>query len=356
MSSLALRLGRRLPWLGIFGLGLALSGGAEAARPGRDRDPLHRDGPTTSAAEIPALAALLQKAQWEPTPELSGVFRAGSIYEVTSTGHRPLATGCFEATATSSTYTSTELVTSLQAGVSVRAGLGSGEASGSFVKKVRFATPTQLSLPTIDLELSEACLGKLRRQPAETLRSAYVVQEVLVAQISEQTCGRVDSSGRFVGLGSAEAELAVACAMESLEPVAVGYRTVPLLRLMDKALPSIPMALPTTRPTAKPERLVRRGGATFCLEGGGELPACFEVHSKDGFSGLQVLDRALREIGCDEQEQVVRLLMDWRRHRTNTLICALSFYGAPFAGIPGGKARRNLEDLSRAWQGCVAGD
>lgn len=347
---------RAARWLGVCALGLSLSLTA-AARPARSRgldDPV---GLTTRAADIPVLAALLAQAQWEPTPELSGVFRAGSIYEVTATGHRPLATGCFAATPTISTYTSTELVTSLQAGVSVRAGLGSGEASGSFVKKVRFATPTQQSLSTIDLELSEDCLGRLRRQRPETLAGAYVVQEVLVAQISEQTCGRVDSAGRFVGFGAAEAEYAAACAMESLEPVAVGYRTVPLSRLMDGALPSLAppaVAAPGRPPAPRRERLVRRGGATFCLEGGGALADCFEVHSKDGFAGLAVLDQALRVIGCEEQEQIISLMMDWRRHRTNTLACAFSFYGAPFAGIPGGKARRDLEAVSRAWQRCVA--
>jgi len=205
----------------------------DAARRARER------GPVASASEIPALAALLQKAQWEPTPELSGVFAAGALFEVTAMGHRSLATGCIAAPPQVHTYTSAELVTSLQAGVSIGGPLAFGGGAGaSIVKKVKFGTPSQVSIPRLDLELTEACRVKLERMPKARIDQSYVVQEVLKAEISEQTCGKVDASGRFVGLGAAEAEYASACAQASLEPVAVGYRTVPLAELLGESAPA----------------------------------------------------------------------------------------------------------------------
>ena len=45
-------------------------------------------GPTASAAEIPALAKLLDKAGWDATPELSGVFQVGRIFLDDGEGHR----------------------------------------------------------------------------------------------------------------------------------------------------------------------------------------------------------------------------------------------------------------------------
>jgi hypothetical protein len=198
----------------------------DAARAAADR------GPAASASEIPALANLLAKAGWTPTPELSGVFKAGSIFETTAIGHRPLATNCFAAQPEESTYTAADIVTSLQAGVSVGGPLASGGAYAGIVKKVKFGTPTQVSIPGMDLELSKSCEEKLKRLPMSRIQSSYVVQEVLKAEISEQTCGKVDARGSFVGLGSAEAEYAAACAQSSLEPVAVGYRTVPLAELL----------------------------------------------------------------------------------------------------------------------------
>jgi formylglycine-generating enzyme required for sulfatase activity len=189
-------------------------------------------GVAASAAEIPALAKLLEKAGWTPTPELSGVFKPGSIFEQTALGHRSLADSCIAAPPRENTYTAAEVVTSLQAGVSVGGPLVGGGGYAGIIKKVKFGTPTQVTIPLLDLELSQSCTEKLSRLPTSRIQSAYVVQEVLKAEISEQTCGKVDARGSFVGLGAAEGEYAAACAQASLEPVAVGYRTMPLADLL----------------------------------------------------------------------------------------------------------------------------
>jgi formylglycine-generating enzyme required for sulfatase activity len=223
--------------LPIF-LGLSVCGGAVAWARDRKSDAEEAAkaaatrGPVASASEIPALASLLAKAGWTPTPELSGVFKAGSIFEVSGASHNLLSSSCFSTVPEESTYTAAELVTSLQAGVSVGGPLAGGGAYAGIVKKVKFGTPTQVSIPGLDLELSKSCEEKLRKLPMGRISSAYVVREVLKAEISEQTCGKVDARGNFVGLGSAEAEYAAACAQASLEPVAVGYRTVPLAELL----------------------------------------------------------------------------------------------------------------------------
>lgn len=113
-------------WFAVLGMGVL---SVAWARPKRDEaadavKAATERGPAASAAEIPALANLLAKAGWTPTPELSGVFRAGSIFETTAIGHRSLADNCIAAAPRESTYTAAELVTSLQAGVAV----GRGEA------------------------------------------------------------------------------------------------------------------------------------------------------------------------------------------------------------------------------------
>ncbi len=60
------------------------------------------------------------------------------------------------------------------------------------------------------------------------------MRELLRAEIAEQTCGRLNAEGRIVRLGSADAAMAAACAQASLEPVGVGYRTVPLNEVLAK--------------------------------------------------------------------------------------------------------------------------
>jgi formylglycine-generating enzyme required for sulfatase activity len=220
-----------LPPIAIFGCTAALARDENGETEAEVRATLDR-GAAASAAEIPALAALLQKAQWEPTPELSGVFKPGSIFEETALGHRSLADNCIVALPRENTYTAAEVVTSLQAGVSVGGPLAGGGGYAGIVKKVKFGTPTQVTIPRLDLELTQDCRVKLAQMSKASIDQSYVVQEVLKAEISEQTCGKVDASGRFIRLGAAEAEYAAACAQASLEPVAVGYRTMPLADLL----------------------------------------------------------------------------------------------------------------------------
>jgi hypothetical protein len=298
---------------------------------------------------MPALATLLAAADWAPTPELSGVFEPGVIFaeEAEGQGHRPLARGCVATAPTDSSYTAAELVTQLQAGVAVG---GFVRGSTSFVKKLRFETPVQRSIATLDLVLTADCAARLARLDAQTLARAYVVQEVLSARISEQTCGEVDAAGRFVGLGGADAALTEACAQVSLEPVAVGYRTVPLARLW--AAPAAAAADTAPLPPARRPAvaLVHAGGAELCVVVGGAAPSCAKVRGKDDFAGLARLQDALG--ACPEAPDMAAALMDWRRHRVNRAVAIGTMYGAPFAGIPGKKARAALAAAQAAAARC----
>jgi len=188
--------------------------------------------PSASAADIPALADLLDRAGWEATPELSGVFQPGSVFMETENGHTEMIRDCFEAAPASNTYTAAEIVTQLQAGVRFGAGIGRFGASGGIEKRVSFDTPVHTTIERLAMIPTPMCLNKLSRASEEARRGMYVVQEVLSAVITEQTCGKVDVRGQFVGLGSAEASASRACARESLEPVAVGYRVIPIADLL----------------------------------------------------------------------------------------------------------------------------
>lgn len=218
--------------------------------------------PTSSAAEIPALAALLEKGKWTPTPELSGRYNVGTIIDLSKGDHRIVARSCFSRAPIVSPYIGAELVASMQAGVAVRAGGGSAAASGELVKKVKFGTPTTESLESLYMKLSSECARLLEDQNPAKLAQMYVVQEVLKAEIAEQSCGRVDARGTFVGLGSAEVEYSQACNQETLEPVVVGYRTLPLVEVLPEGAAKtqtvtalsakLPASEPATGPVSRP--------------------------------------------------------------------------------------------------------
>jgi formylglycine-generating enzyme required for sulfatase activity len=191
-----------------------------------------RSGLASSASEVPALAQLLEKAGWKATPELSGVFKPGHVFQVTTYGHQLLAASCSGGVVEENSYTGADIVTSFNAGVAVSALGFRSNMEGELVKKVKFDVPVQLSIARLDLEPTAACRAKLNKLSSRDLESSYMIQEVLRAKVAEQTCGRVDGQGRFVGLTTVDSELAMACAQASHDPVAVGMRVVPLTELL----------------------------------------------------------------------------------------------------------------------------
>jgi len=236
-------------------VGLAFLSTAEARKP-----KAANAKPSANASEIPALAELLDRTGWTPTPELSGAFQAGHVFRATGMGHRLVTDTCVASKARESTYTETAMLTSLQAGVSV--GVGHRAAlSSSITKKVKFGTPTHHAIPELELAATSDCAAKLKRLPS--LDDMYVVQEVLMATITEQTCGSLDANGRFVsGLANVDASVQQACAQASLEPVAVGYRTAPLANLLLGTAPTPGgVAGPGPQPTTPSP-----GASTDCVQ------------------------------------------------------------------------------------------
>lgn len=209
--------------------------------PSVDAGRLSSGKPATS--EVPALEKILRTGNWEPTPEMSGRYAVGTILDTSAGDHRIMAANCFEQNPLVAPYVGAEVVASMQAGVSMP--LGRGRAGGELVKKVKFGTPTTESLERLYMKLTPTCSQLLVELPPENLAQMYIVQEVLKADIAEQTCGSLDASGRIVGLGAADASFSQACSMESLEPVAVGYRTLPLAELLPKEMRAEVLAVAT---------------------------------------------------------------------------------------------------------------
>jgi len=218
---------------------------AAFAGPGKRAKRLGSAAPAVNATEIPALAGLLNKAGWTATPELSGVFQVGRIFKDDGTGHSLMVRDCFEAESGSDPYTSAEVVSHLRAGV--RVGLRA-KGSASLVRKVKFDAPVHHTLERLAMVPSLECAAMLETATKEEQGSMYAVQEVLTAVITEQRCGRLDASGRFV-VASADASLEQVCSQESLKPVAVAYRSVPVQELkMPEISPKVVQAPPTMTP------------------------------------------------------------------------------------------------------------
>lgn len=266
---------------------------------------------------IRPLTELLDDAGWTETPELSGVFKVGSIFRVRDGGHGLMMRHCFNAVQETDTYTSMEVVSQLQAGVSVRTGFFGAKASGEVVKRVRFGTPEHHTIERLAMEPTEDCMIRLAKLPERELDEMYAVTEVLTAEISEQTCGKVDAKGRFVVFGKAEAELTAACALESLEPVAVAMRTVPLRELIDEAV--------------RPQTVVK--SAEDC-PWGGELSSLMVTPKyllingrKLDLRGAENTAKAVDEVHRCGHPAAARAIHKWQANRRTSVIAGYTLVG-----------------------------
>ena len=207
--------------------------------------------PAVNAADIPALAGLLDKAGWTATPELSGVFQVGRIFKDDGSGHSLMVRDCFSTEVGSDPYTSAEVVNHLEAGVQVGFGI-QASASAAMVRTVRFEQPVHHTLARLAMVPTAECTAMLTSASPGERSTMYAVQEVLTAVITEQRCGTLDANGRFVAT-SGEMSLERSCSQTSEEPVAVAYRSVAVADLMPSAVaPQTVLLTPPVRSIGSP--------------------------------------------------------------------------------------------------------
>ncbi len=168
---------------------------------------------STSAQGIPALAKILAEAEWDVTPEMSGIFAPGAIFEQTSKGHQLWSNTCIEAKPQAFPYVAMEMTSALQGGVQVQVGVGSVGASAKLLRKVSFGTPDQITIPKASLRLSQSCVELLEEGAHQglDLSAFYLIKEVLSAQIRGCEEWDLGASGSVLGLGSADLGASRSC-------------------------------------------------------------------------------------------------------------------------------------------------
>lgn len=173
--------------------------------------------------------------EWTVPPAPSGIYQVGSIFYADNTF---AGQNCLTTEASKFPHVDTELVRELQAGVSVNVGSQGGGVSTDIVQRLKLGTVNQSAVPDLSLELTDSCRRALqtKTERGESISGAHIVTEALSAQITQQTCGKVDAKGRFkiftVADLQADATLKEACTVTSLEPVVVGYKTASVEALL----------------------------------------------------------------------------------------------------------------------------
>ncbi|MEC8425801.1 MAG: hypothetical protein VX000_18580, partial [Myxococcota bacterium] len=125
------------------------------------------------------------------------------------------------------------IAATLAGGVSARLGVARGVASAGVEKRLSFVDPEQRTISLAKLRPTQECSeGVQTAATFEDLSNAIVLHDVLVAVIKNTVCARADASGGVVALGEAEAAVFAECVQESDGQVPLGYKAVPLRKLL----------------------------------------------------------------------------------------------------------------------------
>jgi formylglycine-generating enzyme required for sulfatase activity len=190
--------------------------------------------PAVAIDRVPTLQEVVEAEGWTATPTQSGIYKPGTVLVPNARGtHDVVANSCVAAEPTVEVMSQSSIASTLKGGVKGNLGVGSAAASAGITKQLTFVDPEQRTIPLGLLQPTKECRAQLDAASSfSNLSSAILVNDVLVAIIKNTVCKRVEASGKVTALGAAEAAGFSDCVQESDGQVPVGFKSVPLGRLV----------------------------------------------------------------------------------------------------------------------------
>ncbi len=218
-----------MPVLAAFLLAITLP--AQARRPD-----------VATVAAVPSIEAVVSAEGFTPTPSQSEIYTPGAVLVPNGRGgHDVVLEACVDVEPSISVMSQSSIATTLAGGVSARLAMARGSAHAGIEKRLSFVDPEQRTIPLARLRPTEACLTGVRTAGAlQDLSEAIVLHDVLVAIIKNTVCTKADASGGMVAIGEAEAAAYSECVQESDGQVPLGYKAVPLSKVLALAGDAIP--------------------------------------------------------------------------------------------------------------------
>lgn len=200
------------------------------------------------APKVPSIEEVVTAEGFTPTPSQSDIYKPGTVLVPNGRGgHDVVVESCVDAEPSVAIMSQSSIASTLSGGVSARLGVARGDASGSIEKRLSFVDPEQRTIPLAKLRPTEDCVSGVHTAGSlQDLSSAIVLHDVLVAIIKNSVCTKADASGGVVALGAAEAATYSECVMESDGQVPLGYKALPLSKVLAVAGGAVPTAAPST--------------------------------------------------------------------------------------------------------------
>jgi len=220
------------------------------------------------AAKVPSIEEVVSAEGFTPTPSQSEIYRPGAVLVPNGRGgHDVVVESCVDVEPSISIMSQSSIATTLAGGVSARLGMARGAASAGVEKRLSFVDPEQRTIPLAKLIPTTECTSGVQTvEGFKDLSSAIVLHDVLVAIIKNSVCTKADAAGGVVALGAAEASAFSECVQESDGQVPLGYKALPLRRLISEPngsdLAIGPAAVPQSAGNGVPDAVERASTPT----------------------------------------------------------------------------------------------
>lgn len=210
---------------------------------------------TPSVPRVPTIEDVVLDEGFTPTPSQSEMYHPGAVLVPNSRGgHDVVVADCIGVEPAIAIMSQSSIATTLSAGVSARLSAVRGEVHTGIEKRLSFVNPEQRTISLGQLRPTEQCLDEVQNAARlQDLSGAVVLHDVLVAIVQNTVCTKADASGRVIALGEAEAAAYSECVQESDAQVPLGYKALPLdkvLAVVDAPVPVSPISTPASSPAA----------------------------------------------------------------------------------------------------------
>jgi len=204
--------------------------------------------------KVPSIEAVVKAEGFVPTLSQSEVYRPGAVLVPNGRGgHDMVLEDCIGAQPQVAFMSESSIATTLSAGVSARLAAQRAGGHAKIERRLTFVDPEQRTLALASLAPLTTCVdGVEAARRFQDLSEAFVVYDVLLAIVKNTSCVRIGSDGRIVELVGVEAETYLECVKESDVQVPLGYKPVPLAKVLEATPVPVEVPPPTAVVEATP--------------------------------------------------------------------------------------------------------
>jgi hypothetical protein len=188
---------------------------------------------------LPNIEQVVEKEGFIVTPSYSEIYRPGAMLISNDRGgHDLVVKDCVGVRHDVYIMSQNSISASLSAGVSAGINIAKGKINLLTERQTIFINPEQHTIPLTKIIANNTCKNDILNYSNLDLKKVIIVYDVLVAQIKNNVCTKVDVTGEILFMGDIESSASYECVTESAYQVPVGYKAIEYLKISDQKKPA----------------------------------------------------------------------------------------------------------------------